>query len=150
MPADRWRVFIDTNVLIAGLLSPAGASAAIRDLGETEEILLVLSRQVLVEADRVISTKFPLFLDRYRIFIKNLNPLLAEDPLAAQIQEAEAVIHDPDDAPILAVVKRARVDYLVTLDTRHFHTPKVRAFLPIPILTPAEFLTAFRNFWERL
>jgi predicted nucleic acid-binding protein len=63
------------------------------------------------------------------------------------VHEAAEVI-DPDDAPILAAAKQASMDYLVTLDVRHFHTDRVKAFLPVPIVTPAEFLIAFRRHWE--
>ncbi len=147
MASDRWRVFLDTNVLIAGLASQTGASAAILDLGEAEEIRVVISRQVLVEADRVFSAKFPALLQRYRRFIKSLAPLLADDPSPQAVRAAAKVI-EPDDAPILAAAQQERVDYLVTLNTRHFMIPRVRAFLPAPIVTPAEFLSAFRVFWE--
>jgi len=148
MAAERWRVFLDTNVLIAGVLTQRGIPATILDLGETEEIQLVVSRQVLVEADRVFARKFPELLERYRLFIKNLRPLLVEDPPARAVREARKVIH-PDDAPILAAAKLAKVQYLVTGNTRHFTASRVREFLPIPIVTPAEFLAAFRAFWER-
>lgn len=148
MAADRWRVFLDTSVLIAGLASRTGASTAIRDLGEAEELRLVLSRQVLIEADRVLLRTFPQLIERYRLFIKNVSPELANDPSPQAVQMAAAVI-DFADAPILAAAKQARVDYLVTLNTRHFSLPKVRAFFGQPIVTPGEFLFAFRNFWEK-
>ena len=146
MAPERWRVFLDTNVLIAGLASRTGASAAILDLGEAEELRIILSRQVLVEADRTMLAKFPDLMERYRAFIKNLAPLLAEDPPSALVQEAAQCIH-PNDAPILAAAKQEHIEYLVTLNTRHFMNPQARAFLPIPIVTPAEFLAVFRNFW---
>lgn len=148
-----WQVFLDSNVIIAGLISLTGASAAIRNLGEAEEIRIVISPYVLVETDRVIQAKFaarfPHLIDQYRAFIQNANPLLAEDPPLSKIREAQTIIHR-DDAPILAAAKLASIDYLVTLDTRHFHIEKVRAYLPVPILTPAELMKRFRNFWERL
>ena len=147
MTSNRWRVFLDTNVVIAGLLSRTGASAAILDLGEAEEILPVVSRQVLVEADRTVLAKFPQLIERYRMFIRNLAPLLVEDPSAALVREAATHIA-PHDAPILAAATAARADYLITLNTKHFLTPPVRAFCPCSILTPGEFLTAFRRFWE--
>lgn len=147
MPADPWLVFLDTNVLISGLASQTGASAAILDLGEAEEIVVVVSHQVLVEADRVFTAKFPQLLERYRKYIKNLAPLLAEDPPRKEVEKTRRII-EPDDAVILAAAKREKVDYLVTLNTRHFHTAKARAYLPCPILTPAEFITAFRKTWE--
>lgn len=148
MAGDRWRVFLDTSVLIAGLASPTGASAAIRDLGESGELRIVLSRQVLIEADRVLFKKFPHLIERYRLFIKNVSPELADDPPPDAVRAAEAVI-DPDDAPILAAAKQEAVDYLVSLNTKHFHTPAARAYFTAPIVTPGEFLIAFRGFWEK-
>ena len=148
-----WQVFLDSNVIIAGLISSTGASAAIRNLGEAGDIRIVISRYVLFEIDRVLQAKFsahfPNLIDQYRAFIQNVNPFLTEDPPAAKVREAKTVI-DPGDAPILATAKLARVDYLVTLDVRHFHTARVRAYLPIPILTPGEFLEEFRRFLENL
>lgn len=147
MAADRWRVFVDTNVLVAGMLSQKGAPATILDLGEAEEIRLVVSRQILVEAEFV--RKFPALTERYRVVIKHLQPILVDDPPLTIVRQASQVIH-PDDAPILAAAKIAGVDYLVTSNTKHFSPENVRAFLPAPILTPAEFLTRFQTFWEHL
>jgi putative PIN family toxin of toxin-antitoxin system len=144
---ERWKVFLDTNVFIAGLVSKTGASAAILDLGESEEIRIVLSQQIIVEADRTFQKKFPHLISQFRAFIKNLAPLFVKDPPITEVREAEKKIH-VNDAPILAVAKRERIDYLVTLNTRHFITPKACSYLAKPIVTPAEFLTAFRKFWE--
>lgn len=147
MAAERLRVFLDTNVLIAGLFSPTGPPAAILDLGEAEEIVIVVSRQVLVEADRVLAAKFPALIERYRRFLTNLRPLLVEDPDRERVDEARRIIH-ADDAPILAAANAATIDYLVTGNTRHFSTSTVRAFLTVPIVTPSEFIAAFRAHWE--
>lgn len=148
MPDNQWRVFLDTNVLIAGLASRTGASAAILDLGEAEEIRIIISQHVLIEADRVFLNKFPHLSGQFRMFIKNLAPLLIDDPKPQAVREAGKVI-EIDDAPILAAVKSQKMDYLVTLNTRHFKTAQVRNYLSTPIVTPAEFLTAFRRFWEK-
>ena len=148
MPDHQWRVFLDTNVLISGLMSRTGASAAILDLGEAEEIIIVISRHVLVEADRVFLAKFPRLIDPFRMFIKNLMPLLVDDPKPQAVHEAGTII-EMGDAPILAAVKSEHVDYLVTLNTKHFKTVKVREYCSTPILTPGEFLAVFRAFWEK-
>ncbi len=148
MPDNQWKVFLDTNVLIAGLASSQGASGVILDLGEAEEIRIVISQYVLIEADRIFLSKFPHLIDRFRVFIKNLAPLLIDDPKPQVVHEANKVI-ELGDAPILAAVKSGSVDYLVTLDTKHFKTDKVREYVSIPIVTPGEFLEAFRAYWEQ-
>ncbi len=145
-----WRVFVDTNVLIAGLLSQTGASAHLLDLGDAGDIDLVLTRYVLTEFNQVVTKKFPHATERYYAFLKDFRFELQADPPQTRVRAAEAAITDPGDAPILAAAKLASVDYLVTLDVRHFHTPRARAYLPIPILTPAEFLAVFRDFLENL
>jgi len=147
MGNNQWRVFIDTNVLIAGLASRTGASAAILTLGEAGEIMLVMSQHILIEADRVFSLKFPHLTDQFRVFIKNLTPLLLDDPKPKDVRKASQII-EPGDAPIIAAVKCEQVDYLVTLDTKHFNTAAVKDYLATPVVTPAEFLNEFRKFWE--
>ncbi|OGX28930.1 MAG: putative toxin-antitoxin system toxin component, PIN family [Omnitrophica WOR_2 bacterium RIFCSPHIGHO2_01_FULL_52_10] len=147
MDVKSWRVFLDSSVLVAGVISQTGASSAILDLGEAGEIIIVLSKGVLVETDRVFEKKFPGLVGEFRGFIKNLSPIVTADPTAQEIREAESVI-DKDDAPILAAAKKVNIHYLVSLDTRHFHAPKARQYLRNPIVTPAQFLAEFRNIFE--
>ncbi|MFV1976357.1 MAG: putative toxin-antitoxin system toxin component, PIN family [Candidatus Scalindua sp.] len=148
MENNRWKVFIDTNVIIAGLASRTGASAAILDLGEAEEILIIISQHILVEADRVFSSKFPHLTKQFRMFMKNLSPLLLDDPKPKAVSEANKVI-EPGDAPILAAVKSEKIDYLVTLDTKHFKNSKVTNYIKPTIVMPGEFLKEFRVYWEQ-
>lgn len=148
MDVKSWRVFLDSSVLISGILSQTGASSAILDLGEAGEIIIVLSKGVLVETDRVFEKKFPGLVGEFRAFIKNLSPVVTADPTAQEICEAGSVI-DKDDAVILAAAGKVDIHYLVSLDTRHFHNPKVRQYLKAPIVTPAQFLTEFRKIFER-
>jgi len=148
MDVKSWRVFLDSSVLISGVISQTGASSAILDLGEAGEIVIVLSKGVLVETDRVFERKFPNLIGNFREFIKNLSPIIAEDPSPQEIREAQAVI-EKDDAPILAAAKKANIHFLVSLDTKHFHSHKVRHYFKAPIVTPAQFLTEFRNIFEK-
>lgn len=149
MDVKSWRVFLDSSVLVAGVISQTGASSAILDLGEAGEIVIILSKGVLVETDKVFEKKFPGLIGDFREFIKNLSPIVAADPTAQEIREAESVI-DKDDAPILAAAKKVNIHYLVSLDTRHFHShKKARQYLKSPIVTPAQFLTEFRHIFEK-
>ena len=148
MDVKAWRVFLDSSVLIAGVISQTGASSAILDLGEAGEIIIVLSKGVLVETDRVFEKKFPGLIGDFREFIRNLSPIVAEDPALQEIREAESVI-DPDDASILAAARKANVHYLVSLDIKHFHHNRVREYLKSPVVTPGQFLTAFRHIFEK-
>ena len=144
MEIKRWRVFLDTSALIAGVISPTGAAREVLRLAETRLIHLLLSRQVLTEADRTVTAKFPALLSDYHALLQALSPDILEDPAQVAVAQARQVIPH-HDAPILAAAREAGVDYLISWNTRHFQTAAVRAFLPCPIVTPGEFVQAFRR-----
>jgi putative PIN family toxin of toxin-antitoxin system len=145
-PTPRIKVFIDTSVLIAGVASVTGASATVLDLCEAESIQMVISRQVLVEADRNFSAKLPALLTQFRQFIRNLAPLLVEDPPKGAVARAAALTAQKD-AAILAAATEAKVDYLIPLDKKHFLKPKVKESIPLAICSPDEFLRMFESLW---
>ena len=74
MQKQRPKVFLDTSALIAGIASSRGAARAVLQLSEIGLIELIVSRQVIVEADRNIEEKLPEMLNEYREFIKLLAP----------------------------------------------------------------------------
>jgi predicted nucleic acid-binding protein len=145
-PFPGIKVFIDTSVLIAGLASVSGASATILDLGEARIVQLVISRQVLIEADRNLTAKLPKLVNRFRSFLRHLSPVLVDDPSSTEIEAAASVIH-LKDAPILAAAKKAQVDYLITLDKRHFLSGRIGKRGWIKIVTPGEFLQVFERLY---
>lgn len=145
-PIQKIKVFIDTSVLIAGVASLTGASAAVLDLCEAESLQMVISRQVPVEADRNFSAKLPGLVTEFRQFIRNLVPLMVEDPPAAAVERAAGLI-DRKDAAILAAAIESKVEFLITLDKKHFLKQKVRRNLPIEICTPSDFLRIFERLW---
>ena len=116
------------------------------DLCEAEILQMVVSRQVLVEADRNFSAKLAGLVDQFRQFIRNLAPLMVEDPPKVVIERASALIARKD-ASILAAALEAKVDYLITLDKKHFLKRKVQRDTPAEICTPADFLGIFERFW---
>lgn len=144
MARKSWRAFLDTSALIAGLLSPTGSAHEVLRLFEIGVVKLIVSRQVLVEADRNLTAKLPQLLDAYHEFLHHLDPEVVEDPSHEAISRAREVIHHAD-ALILAAASAAGIDYLITWNTRHFLKKPVQDFVSFPIVTPAEFLTAFRR-----
>lgn len=143
-PTQKIKVFIDTNVLIAGVNSVTGASATVLDLCEVRVLQMVVSRQVLVEADRNFAAKFPQLVGRFRQFMHNLAPLMIEDPTPESMEKAATIV-DRKDAPILAAAQNANVDFLITLDKRHFLNPKTRQKVMLKVVSPIEFLQSFEK-----
>src|SRR4030067_1192530 len=143
-PTRKINVFFDTNVLIAGINSVTGASATLLDLCEAGVLQMVVSRQVLIEADRNFAAKFPQLVGRFRQFTHNLAPLMVEDPTADSMEKAASIV-DRKDAPILAAAQNANVDFLITLDKRHFLNPKTRQKVMLRVVRPMEFLQSLER-----
>ncbi len=144
MTSKRLRLFLDTSALIAGLLSSKGAAREVLRLGEAEIVEIVISKQVVVEAERVLGKKFPTLMDSLHSFLKNLNPTIVPDPKRNQIEKAMEWIHK-DDAPILAAALEADVDYLISWNTRHFMKKSVLENVPFSVNVPGDFLEDFRK-----
>ena len=144
MRGKRWKVFLDTSALIAGIISTTGAAREVLRLCEAGVVEPLVSRQVLTEADRNLSEKLPAMVFDYRRWIHQMSPVLVEDPSRKEVSQAARIIH-AKDAPILAAAVNAEADYLITWNTRHFHKPSVTKAVRFKIMTPGEFLKEFRQ-----
>ncbi len=140
------RVFFDANVYFAGSYSPTGASAWLLKLATQKRIQVVASRLVLREAERNLLAKADRkALRTFHRLLDAMTPTLVRMPSAKTLALYEEIIH-PKDVPVLAAAVEAKVDYLVTLDQRHFFTPIIRDRIKSPrIRTPGDFL----NEWMR-
>ncbi len=140
---EPWRVFLDTSALIAGLISSTGAAREVLRLCEAGAVKVIISRQVVVEADRTLSAKLPALVSEFHRFLREMAPSLVEDPSIEDVANARSLIH-AKDAPILAAAMNAKVHYLITCNTRHFQQRGVKDHVAFEIVTPGEFLQTFR------
>jgi len=141
----RPRVFLDTSVLLAGLASRTGASNKILALAEAGLLTLVVSEQVLVEAEQNLKEKLPKALPEYERFLTTCPMEEVPAPSAAEVMSAKEIIQ-AKDASILAAAKNAQVDYLVTLNRKHFlEDSDVAIKSGLRIGTPGDFLAWWRE-----
>ena len=135
------RVFLDTSALLAGLNSPTGAAGTILAACAKGVCVPVVSGQVVEEAERNITAKFPKLYGPWISFLL-IPPEGAPEPTLQEIHKAYDSIKT-SDAPILAAAKKARPDALVTWDVKHFLKETVKADTDFPILKPEEFLEMY-------
>ncbi len=140
------KIFIDSSVIIAALLSHSGGSAKIMELCESKIIEGHISHQVIKEIDGVIKRKIPELAPHFKTLIQKSN-LKILPSIPKEINElAKGWIKDPDDAHILAAAKFINVDYLLTLDIHHFiKDENVATQSKLKILTPKEFFQTLPN-----
>jgi predicted nucleic acid-binding protein len=139
-------IFFDSSALIAGIVSAQGAARALLLLAEDEKILISVSEQVIAEVERNIARKAPKAVPFARELILRANIRILRDPQITEILEHQDWINHPADVPILVVAARARVDFLVTLNTKHFiDDPEVSLRSGLRIGTPGDALAWVRE-----
>jgi uncharacterized protein len=129
------KIVLDTNVLVSGLLSPAGAPGRIVDLVTSLRVVVVFDDRILAEYREVLARP------RLRIapaeaaaivdLIEREGFLVSAEPLPLQLP-------DPDDLPFVEVAEAGGAAALVTGNARHF-TPLQGTFR-VPVIAPADFL----------
>ena len=123
------KIFVDTNVWLAGRFGRGLCADLLAELIETDADLLLDSR-VLDEFRRVARTKFgvaPPVLERVeRFFNKYTHIVPAAD-------KATAGVPDPDDAWIIAAALEAKADLFVTGDKALLELGAVDG---LPLVTP--------------
>jgi predicted nucleic acid-binding protein len=144
MPKNN--LFFDSSALMAGIISAEGASRALLLLAEDEKILITISEQVIAEVERNIARKVPRALVLARELILHARLNIVRDPQLEQVLEHQDWIQHPADVPILVAAAQSRVDYLVTLNTRHFlDDPAVAHRSSLRIGTPGDALAWVRD-----
>lgn len=134
------RYVLDTNVIVAGLRSPAGASAALIDRAFNKEFTLLLSVALALEYEAVCR-------DPAQRIVSGLSESEVETIITALSAVAEPVapwflwrpqLHDPADEMVLEVAINGMAHGLITFDRRDFGYVPGR--FGIALLSPQEAL----------
>ena len=119
------RVVLDTNVVVAGLSSPTGASAALIDGALARECTLLLSVALALEYEAVCR-------DPSQRIVSGLSDAEVEMVISALCAVAEPErswflwrpqLRDPADEMVLEAAINGSADALVTFNDRHFDLP---------------------------
>ena len=127
MPVER--VFVDTNVLLSGLVF-RGNEARLLRLASAGEIRLVLAEAVLAEAREVLQSKFPKHSEALDRFLESVEYEFVPMPDHESLSNLVEICRDPDDVFILASIRDADPDWALTGD-KDLLTANIRLILPI-------------------
>lgn len=130
---------MDTNVLVAGLLSPFGPPGEIVRMIAGGTLRLLLDARILTEyADVLTRPKFRFDKDLIQIFLDQIKAdghSVAARPLSNRLPGAA-------DESFLEVALAGRAHCLVTGNTTHFPASRRQG---MRVLSPREFLEYFRQ-----
>lgn len=144
MAIGPYRVFFDTSVYIAALISPSGAAGELIRLAEAGAIQMIVSQDVIIESDKVLAEKFPGLIQESRRLWKHLKPEIAPEPSPSQLKHFHQKLPKAD-AAILCSASLTKVAAFVTWNTRDFMAHGIQSLDDFPIVVPADCLVLFRK-----
>lgn len=135
------RVFLDSNVILSGLLSDKGAPRIILDIMCLKLPFLtgVTGRYNIIEIERNLAKKMPGILPKYKEYLPKINLEIISLPSAEEVRKFSGSISEKD-VPVLVSAIKGRVDFLVTGDKKDFKKSKAKGSYQFKILSPSEFL----------
>jgi putative PIN family toxin of toxin-antitoxin system len=132
-------VVLDTNVIVSGLLRPHSTPATVLRLVAMGAVRVAYDERILAEYREVLSRpKFPFTPAQIKTFLEQTEG----EGIAVAAPPWMTPLPDADDAAFLEVAEAARVDALITGNTRHY---PARCRHGIPVLDPAAFLDRWRR-----
>ena len=133
------RVFLDSNVILSGLLSERGAPRILLDLLSLKLPFLEASigRYNLTEIERNLKNRMPGVWSVYKRYLPQLNLTVIPLPQSEELREFSGKIADKD-IPALVSAIQGKVDLLVTGDKKHFEKLKGIEKYHIRIVSPSE------------
>ena len=145
----RIRLFLDSNVLTGGIVSPWGLDKATLSLCAAKVCRLVLAEVVrdeveenlLLHAERLPSLDADQLIEDYRRLIKLTNPELVPYPDKGLVLSSRHLIRHAADVPVLLSAVASKPDWVLTHNPKHF-TKAVARRTSLRIATPAEFFRA--------
>jgi predicted nucleic acid-binding protein len=145
----RIRLFLDSNVLTGGIISPWGLDKATLSLCAAKVCKLVLAEAVrdeveqnlLLHAERLSPRAAGQLMEDYRRLIKLTNPELVPYPDKHLVNSSRNLIRHEADVPVLLSAMAGKPDWLLTHNAKHF-TKAVAKRTSLRIATPAEFFRA--------
>jgi len=145
----RIRLFLDSNVLTGGIVSPWGLDKATLSLCAARVCRLVLAEVVreeveenlLLHAQRLAALDADQLIEDYRRLVKLTRPEVVPYPDRDLVRSSRHLIRHEADVPVLLSAIASKPDWLLTHNTRHF-TKAVAQRTSLRIATPAEFFRA--------
>lgn len=132
-------IVLDTNVLVAGLLSPFGPCGQIVRMVSSGELTLSFDARILTEYEEVLARrKFNFDKDKVAALLDHIEhrgSMVAPSPLTHSLL-------DIDDEPFLEVAIAAQAICIVTGNKVHFPSELCQG---VKIFNPADFLAFYKK-----
>ena len=135
------RVFVDSDVIISSLISKTGAAYLLMHDTRIDRFISDVS---FFELKRVAGVLHLLQKDLQKLVQTECNVVTIGESMN-ELRRMTAYTRDTNDAHIVLGAKCAKAKFLVTYNTKHYQTEKIREDLGIIVLPPAYLLQYLRS-----
>ena len=138
----KLRVYVDSDVIISSLISQAGAASFIFSL---KDIHLFASNYSKKETE-IVAERLGLKEAKVKeIFERKLEIVFLTDSLENLKKKLAECVTDKDDAHIVAGAVKAKAQFLISYNLRHYKANRIKTDFDILLMTPAMFLQYLRS-----
>ncbi|MCL5024103.1 MAG: putative toxin-antitoxin system toxin component, PIN family [Nitrospirae bacterium] len=135
---DKYRVVIDTNVLISGVIQGKGFPYRIVRAWEQGDLILITSAATIEEASRVL--KYPRIKSKYGLDDADIKEtvlnLTKYSVFINDLPGVDVIKEDPSDNSFLAAALSGKADHIISGDA---HLQNLNAYGGIEIMSPKTF-----------
>lgn len=139
------RIFLDTSVIFAAVLSETGGARKLLRLGEAGVLQLIVGSNVLRECEEVVRRKTPASLPTLAYLLELGMVEIATRSPDDFIEQAKAIVAYEPDAYVLAEAIGAQPDWFITHDKAHFLNANPDSSFTIRIGTPGDLIEALAD-----
>lgn len=144
-------IFLDTSALFSGIWSASGGARMLLKLGEAQAIKLTVSSQVLTEIESVLRRKAPQSLGSLALLLDRSHIQVVSQVSEGQLTLCQSIVYYKPDALVLSAAWTAKIDYFVTLDSKHFlDNQQLHRLAPFLVGTPGSCLAWYRNLFTSM
>lgn len=133
----RPRIALDTNLLVAALTKPDGASGRIVEAWRRREVDLVVSEDTIREAQHVLGAGWLARVTSHEAVERLLANLRSDSIIVQALREPlDVSLKDPGDRRMLEAAVAGRAKFVVTTDRESLSH---RGYGDVEFVTPSEF-----------
>lgn len=137
------KIFVDSDVIISSLISQTGAAFLL--LNQTDDLDLFIATKSQQELQEVVK-RLNLYQDKLKNLIsRRFSVIQLNEPLNKLKKQFADYVLDDNDAHIVAGAKAAPARFLISYNTRHCKTDRLKKDFNIILTTPANLLQYLRS-----
>lgn len=133
------RVFLDSDVIIASLLSEKGASYFLLHDQSFGNIEFFITDFSFMEIQEVIK-RHPIEAEKLSELVEKRLVVKKLDPVSAKQKRMQDFVSDDNDMHIIAGASQAEVKFLITYNIRDFKVDLIHKAFDIKVIKPAGLL----------